>query len=89
MIFEPSQEEEKSKKVVRKPKKVVKSFPLGDTIISILKNAVKPMMVGDFITKVPRKFSLSVWGMTLSRLVKNGKVKVVPLENGKKSYKSA
>lgn len=86
VIFEPPQEITKPKRIINVPKKL-KKFPLGDAILSILKGAVEPMAVGDFIPSVPRKFSLSIWGAVLGKLEKRGKIISVPLPNGRKLYK--
>ena len=92
VLFEPHQEEkkpERTKNIIKKKnnsKKEIKPFPLGKTIISILKGASKPMIVEDFMGIIPRKYTLSIWGMVLKKLVKSGQIKMIPLENGGKFY---
>ena len=92
ILFEPPQEEKNPKRTKSITKKKsntkigVKPFPLGKTILSILKGASKPMVVRDFMMIVPRKYTLSIWGMVLKKLVKSDQIKMIPLGNGEKSY---
>ena len=68
-----------------KPRKKGK-FPLSATVKSLLEKSGKAMTIDEFIPIIPRKFSRSIWGAVLGRMVKKGIIEVVKQEGKTKWY---
>src|SRR3990172_3605831 len=61
-------------------------FPLSATVVLMLEKSGKAMTIDEFIPIIPRKFSRSIWGAVLGRMVKKGMIEIVKQEGKTKWY---